>query len=267
MYQATTITASLLCLAASALGAPVNYTGGLYTQNFDGLARTPEGTTLTQTGRGPHDLSAGLPGSVGVDGWYGANPSGSSGNTEYRVQNGSLGSGAGRGVISFGQSGSSERALGALSTSNQINSFGAVLVNSTGFTITDLTISYTGEQWRRGNVSSPNTLGFFFGLGGSISSAVTAFNALNFVAPNTQAAPTEVALDGNAAQNRAVIGATISGLNWAPGASLAIAWKAEDLSGQDDGLAIDDVSIIGVPAPAGLPALGLAALGFRRRRD
>lgn len=266
MNFSVTTAASMLALASAASAAPIAYNGGNYSQNFNGLAITPEGTTQTQTGRGPHDLSAGLAGSTGVDGWYGANPGGSSGNTEYRVQNGSLGSGGGRGVISFGSSGSPERALGALSTSNQINAFGAVFTNNTASALTEITISYWGEQWRRGNVTSLNALNFAYGFGASISNALTAVTALDFNSVNTQASPTEVALDGNAAANRVFITATISGLNWAPGTNLAIAWRAVDLSGQDDGLAIDDLTFSAVPAPATLPVFAGVAMVARRRR-
>jgi hypothetical protein len=41
-------------------------------------------------------------------------------------------------------------ALGALSTSNQIGKFGLVLVNNSTDTYDSFSLSYTGEQWRRG---------------------------------------------------------------------------------------------------------------------
>lgn len=262
----TASTLALTAAASTASAANISYTGGTYSQNFDGLANSPFGTTQTQSGRGPHALGTGLGGSTGVDGWFGGNFSGSSANTEFRVQDGSLGSGGGRGVISFGAVGSSERAVGLLSTSNQISSVGAVLSNDTAGTLTSVTVSYFGEQWRRGNVATPNSINFFYGLNATIQTAATAFSALSFTGPNTQAAPTEVALNGNAAANRTFISATITGLNWTPGSTLALVWRAIDQDGQDDGLAIDDVSISAVPAPAALPLAGLGALAIVRRR-
>jgi hypothetical protein len=235
----------------------------VYAQEFDGLAASG---SATLTGRGPHALE-GVLGSSGVPGWYGANFAGSSSNTEVRAQDGSLGSSAGRGVVSFGATGSGERALGALSTSNQINRFGALFMNDTGLTLQEVTIQFYGEQWRRGNVPTADTLTFGYGLTNSIETATTPFAGLSFSSLNLQAAPTEVALDGNDPANRMLIQATIGGVNWTPGSSLAISWTATDLSGQDDGLAIDSLRLSGaVPAPGGLTLLAALAAWPRRRR-
>lgn len=257
-----------LAFLAAAAGAQISYTGGVYSQEFDTLPITTGAgsDTVTVAGRGPHALNSAF-GVAGLDGWYGANPSGSSENTEFRAQNGSLAGGSGRGVLSLGAAGSTDRALGALSTSNQINSFGAVFINDTADTLTEFTLIYTGEQWRRGSVPAPNGLFFFYGLGTSIDDATNAFTGLDFVGPNTQAAPTEVALDGNNPLNQSLIAATIGGLNWLPGTSLAIRWNAQDQSGQDDGVAIDSLRFsAAVPAPGALALLGLGGLTALRRR-
>jgi hypothetical protein len=50
-----------------------------------------------------------------------------------------------------------------------------------------------------------------------------------------------VALDGNGGLNRSVVAYTVGGLNWLPGQTLTLRWTGEDLSDQDDGLAIDDL--------------------------
>ena len=110
---------ALAGLAAAPALATIQYSGGTYSQNFDGLGSTG---AQTLTGRGPHALN-GVIGTAGLDGWYAANFGGSSTNTEVRAQDGSLAGSAGRGVVSFGTGGSGERALGALATSNQISSF------------------------------------------------------------------------------------------------------------------------------------------------
>ncbi|MDX2131400.1 MAG: hypothetical protein SFY69_05045 [Planctomycetota bacterium] len=247
---------------ASIAAGQISYTGGVYSQNFDGL---PSSGTLTQTGRGPHALNP-IFGDASLDGWFGGNPGGSNGNTEFRAQDGSLAGSAGRGVVSFGTTGSGERALGALPTSNQISHFGALFTNNTGATLTDITISYTGEQWRRGDVADPQFLGFFYGLGSSIADAMTAESALSFSSANTQAAPLEVALNGNDPMNKTLVTATISGVNWTPGSTLAIRWLISEQSGQDDGLAVDDFSLRAVPAPGAGALLGLGAIVALRRR-
>ena len=254
--------------------APLSYTGGAYTQNFDGLPTNVTNPSQVVPGKGPHEFSV-VSGASGLVGWQFANPSGSSSNTEFRSHNGSLSGSAGRGVISFGDNGSSERALGALATSNQISSFGLVLTNDTGLTLDSFTLSYTGEQWRRGNVANPNTLFFSYAVGGTSigSGTFTGIAALNFVAPNTQVSPTDVALDGNNAANQTFLsGGVATGLGWAPGDTLVLRWLAQDLSGQDDGLGIDNLtfSAAAIPEASTLCLVGASAatlsLGLLRRR-
>ena len=97
----------------------------------------------------------------------------------------------------------------------------------------------------------------------------TEFSGLGFTAPNSQAAPTEVAIDGNAAANRALVSATVTGLNWTPGSTLVLQWNAQDISGQDDGLSIDDLSFaaaVPTPGAAVTALLGFCVIGGRRRR-
>lgn len=255
--------AVIASMAGAASAQSILYSGGTYSQNFDGLASSG---FEALTGAGPHHLQ-GVLGSTSVNGRYAFRSGGSGTTTEFRAQDGSLSGSAGRGVVSFGTTGSGERALGGLATSAQIGRFGAVLVNNTSETLTDVTISYTGEQWRRGNVPAPgNTLYFAYALSNSIADATTTFAPLNFVAPNNQSSPTEVALNGNDPLNQTFISATLLGLNWAPGTSLAIAWQCEDISGQDDGLAIDGVSISAVPAPGSVALLAMGGLLAARRR-
>lgn len=235
------------CLAGAAFGQ-VSFTG-TYSQDFNGLGQT--GAT-TVPGKGPHAIQ-GILGSTGILGWFGANFDGSSANTEYKAHDGSLASAAGRGVIFFGADGSSERALGALPTSNQVPAFGVVLVNESSETFASLEVSYAGEQWRAGSPNLSNALAFSYGYGTSLTDATTTVPALTFVAPNL--AGGEVALDGNDAANRAPISGVLSGLNWRPGQTLVLRWDSTDLSGQDNGLAIDDLSIL---ATAGITSFDLA---------
>lgn len=249
------------------------YSGGTYVQDFDTLPM--QGFTKTLTGKGPHALSTAFEVS-GLDGWYGANPGGSSTSTEFRAHNGSLSGSTGRGILSLGINDSQERALGSLSTSNQICSFGLVLQNITGLLIDDVDISFVGEQWRRGNVTTPNTLTFAWLVSSTPvnidASGFTDVSALLFTSPNTQSSPTEVALDGNAVGNQTSISGSLSGLNWAPNAYLVLRWSGVDLSGQDDALAIDTFRFTGHPIPepsmmllASLALLSLAAYARRKQ--
>ena len=243
----TTCTIASLAIAAGASGQ-IAFTGS-YSQDFNGLAQSG---AVTLTGRGPHAIE-GVLGSTGVLGWSGANFLGSSSNTEFKAHDGSLASSAGRGVIFFGANGSPERALGALPTSNQISSFGVVLVNDTSEIFASVEISFIGEQWRAGTADVPNVLEFSYGFGATIESATIPFTALDFPTPFLGGG--EVPLDGNNPAFQVPLSATLCDIAWAPGESLVLRWDMTEFSGQDNGLGIDDLSVVAAP---GITSLDLA---------
>jgi large repetitive protein len=259
-------------LTASTASAQLSYTGGTISNDFDGLPTNATNPSQVISGRGPHEFSVvnGVtPNSM--TGWQLANPTGSSTSTEFRSQNGSLAGSTGRGVISFGVNGSNERALGLLSTSNQINTFGLVLVNNSSNTYSGFSVSFTGEQWRRGEPGVNNTMSFAYGLASSIGGSLNVVPSLGFTNPNTQASPTEVALNGNDPANQVLRAGTITGISWAPGQTLALRWSVNDASGQDNGMGIDDLSFRAVPEPSSLAMAALGSMGvsgslLRRRR-
>ena len=248
LSHARILTGLTFFLTSTALGQVAF--DGAYHQSFDGLGQSG---TVTLTGTGPHAIN-GVLGATGMEGWFGGNFGGSSTNTEFKAHDGSLASSAGRGIISFGTTASAERALGALSTSNQIPSFGVVLTNDTSRTLVALDVSYVGEQWRAGDANMLDVLSFKYGYGASIVDAGTSLPALNFLSPVLSGG--NIALNGNSAANQTVIEGTITGLDLAPGESIVLRWDATDLSGQDNGLAIDDLSIVGQPKP--IASLNLA---------
>lgn len=235
---------ALLLVAAAAPVAAV-------TINQFNLTLTEDFNTLASTG-----TSSTLPA-----GWS-LLETGSSANTTYTAGTGSSATGD---TYSFGAAASSDRALGALQSGSLIATIGTVVTNTTGGTITSLTISYTGEQWRLGTAGRTDQLDFGFstdatGLG---NGTWTEVNSLDFVTPNTAAATG--ALDGNAAANRTAITFTLTGLNLANGASLWLRWVDFNASGSDDGLAIDDFSISAPGAalqnaPDGLSLVGATTL-------
>jgi large repetitive protein len=266
--------AALLFVSKERLAAQVNYNGGTYTQNFDGL---PVTGTQTLTGKGPFSFADLTSLTIsGMDGWQFGNPLGTSANTEFKTHNGSLAGSAGRGVVSFGVDGETDRALGALPTSNQVSRFGLLLVNSSGLVMENVTVSFTGEQWRRGDrENGPNTLLFAYGTtnnaDGINGAGVANLDAsLNFVSPITTGA-TEIALNGNLPGNQVFRSAVLSGFQWNPGEILAVRWTMNDITGQDDGLAIDNFSFTAtaVPEPSAFIILGglgmILTVGKRRR--
>ena len=232
--------------AAAVVETPINYTNGTYTNSFDRLPTVAMSSSMvsqTLTGKGPLPFSdlTGTTAATGMDGWEMANPTGTGSNTEFRVQDGSLAGSTGRGVISFGTDGQTERALGTLPTGNQVGRFGLLLKNTTSSTLTSLTIAFTGEQWRRGDVTMPDKLTFEYGVATSLDAdGLTADTDLDFTAPVS--AGSNAPLDGNTSANHRSYSKTITGVQWAAGSVLVLRWTTTTQSGKDDGLAIDDFS-------------------------
>lgn len=224
--------------------------GQTYSQDFNSLANT--GTTNAFA-----DNSTLL-------GWYSARAGGTGGpgaNTVYLAGNGGTTNG---GVYSFGSTGSSERALGALPT-NALGVFchGLRVQNASSSAIPGFQLSYTGEQWRNGGVVTANTLtieyrivaaGTTFDLGCNTSTDWSSVSALTFTSPTTST--TAAALDGNASANRAELSAAL-GAPLMPGQELWIRWTDINEAGNDHGLALDDVTLAASPTAA--PVLDIAA--------
>ncbi|HPF80279.1 ExeM/NucH family extracellular endonuclease [Nostocoides australiense] len=224
---------AVLAPAAHAAGqASLTALGTAYTQDFDSLLATGTGTEA--------DLPAG---------WTFVE---SSGNTTYSAGTGSSTSGD---TYSFGSAGATERAFGSLNSSSNSPTVGVVLTNSTGATITSLDVAFTAEQWRHGGATTARTDRLTFGystdatgLTGGTWLAAPAMDAASSVTSGT-AGP----LDGNAAANRNAVSGTVSGLSVPDGGTIVLRWASADVSGSDDGLAIDDLSITPHGTPGGGP--------------
>src|SRR6478736_1091339 len=232
----TVATSNAVALTLTAFVTPsgqISYAGGSYGQNFDTL---PASGTFTLTGNGPYALNAAAIGASGLGGWTFAKYDGTGPVALFRVDTGTGTSGS---IYSYGAAAATDRALGSLASGSTISRFGATLTNSTGLPITEFTLTYTGEQWRGG--TGTNVLAFEYALDATDINTGTfvAAPALNFTAPNA----TPGALVGNNAPNRTAVSATITGLNWAPGQTLVLRWTDVNDGGNDDGLAIDDLSL------------------------
>lgn len=244
---------ALAALAAASLSAQaqVQLTAASlnYSQNFDTLASS--GT------------SSGLPA-----GWAFLE-AGSNANTTYAAGTGSDTAGN---TYSFGKAGSTERALGGLRSGSLVPQFGVSFVNLAGRAIESVSIGYIGEQWRLGGTGRTDRLSFQYSTDATTlnSGTWTNLSALDFIAPKNST-PTG-ALDGNAAANRSALSGSIAGLNLAQGGSLWLRWSDVDVSGSDDGLAIDDFSFNATLAPVPEPSTyalllaGLCAVGLMSRR-
>jgi predicted extracellular nuclease len=193
------------------------------TENFDTLA-----TTLT--------TNTALP-----TGWF-LSESGTSArnNDAYAASTGSDNAGD---VYSFGVSGNPERAFGALRSGTLSPIIGAQFTNNTGEAIAQISVAYTGEQWRLGTSGrGPDNLDFQVSTDATslTTGTWTDANALDLFSPFTVGAVG--ALDGNAAANRTSLSATVP-LAVAAGATFWIRWTDFDASNADDGLAVDDFSL------------------------
>lgn len=67
-------------------------------------------------------------------------------------------------------------------------------------------------------------------------------DALDFIAPVTTG--TVGLRDGNAAENRTLVSGSLDGLALAPGETVWIRWSDFNAAGADDGLAVDDFTLI-----------------------
>ncbi|MFZ4770950.1 MAG: CehA/McbA family metallohydrolase [Ferruginibacter sp.] len=191
-----------------------------FTQNFNTLKATA-GTSAT------------LP-----TGWK-LLETGTNANTTYSSDAGTTTTGN---TYSYGTGTTTERALGTLLSGTLLSKLGVQLKNSTGQTITSITISYTGEEWRCGTAGRADQLDFQYSQSATSLSTGTWIdaNSLDFFSPATT---TIGAKDGNAVANKTLKTATITGLSIAANGLFWLRWVDFDASGSDDGLAIDDFSI------------------------
>jgi hypothetical protein len=247
-----------LTLVSAPAFAQVSLTDATYTQNFNALATTgtsgalPAGWALSEQGTS----------TVGKDNLYAAGTgSANQGNT-----------------YSFGSAGSSDRALGTLTSGTATPlAFGAFFTNNLGGTIESLSLDYFGEQWRLSNTSA-DKLSFQYSTDAtSLSNGTwTAFSLLDFASILNNGTSAGTALNGNLAANRSEILATITGLSIADGGHFAFRWTDLDATGSDQGLGIDDLTLTaGLQTPTGVPepaawammigGFGLAGGALRRR--
>jgi uncharacterized protein len=228
--------ASALCASNAQAQVSIASLGSPVTQNFDSLASTGAANAWTDNSTLP--------------GWYATfnGGTGAFGNV-YRADTGSNNAGA---LYSYGIAGTNavaDRALGSLSSGTPGTIYyGMRLVNSTGAAITSLTISYNGEEWRNGGNTTPQKLSFTYQIGAV--GVITAINTpstgwiadatLDFTSPIATA--TAAALDGNAAANRSAETDTLS-INLPAGQEIWLRWTDVNDTGNDHGLAIDDLSV------------------------
>lgn len=174
----------------------------------------------------------------------------SPGNLTYSADNGANSSGD---TFSYGSTGSSDRALGELTSAGVQSTVGACFTNNTNHAFTSFLIGYTGEEWRLAAVGTGDRLDFQYSTepGATLTSGTYIdVNELDFNSPDNGALG---AKDGNAAANRTVFTpfAITPAAPIQPEATFYIRWRPVLVAGTNtnDGLAIDDFSIGATLAP------------------
>ena len=247
-----TATAALLG-AIHSLNAQVSYVSGTYTQDFDTLATA---AALTANAFNFQD-------NVTLPGWYAesltTNYTGSAATftlatsvaasnraDQYGISDNSTNTGD---LYSSGTFSSTDRALGSVGSSNADYFYGVRITNNTGSPLKNFTVTYDGEQWRRGGTATerPETLNVAYRIGGTAldnSGTWILIPELAFTSPNiTPTGPGVAAgLDGNAAANR-VAGITKKvTAAIANGESVWIVFADADDVGNDHAMAVDNFS-------------------------
>jgi len=247
--------------AAASAQAGVNYSGGTYTENFDGLPTTTQTALFPFSGQ----TQVGLSGT----GWAGAKLSGTGSTNMNLIAD--TGSGNSGGIYSYAAAAApADRALGSLGSGSNVGGYGVEIVNTTGGVITQFTITFDREQYRSSTLTT-NTISFAYGVsGGSATSAnflsdasLTANTAGDlvgdaFVTTNGVLAPPSIITN---------VTATITlGTPLPAGGSLYLRWSDKDDTGNDAGIAIDNFRFSAVPTPGALALLGMGGLVAARRK-
>ncbi len=244
------IAASLLAAASAHASISLSSPASTYTESFDSLSQTGTANAWTNNST--------------LAGWSLFTLANSPIAT-YRAGTGSANNGA---AYSFGLD--ADRALGGVGSGSFSGYFALALSNSSTVAFDSFTLRFDGEQWRNGGNTTAQTMTLEYGFGSSFAgvSTWTAPGAgFDFTSP--VATGTAAAVDGNTAGKVANLGGTVA-TNWAAGDTLWLRWTDVNNTGNDHGLAIDNVSfsVTAVPEPGtyALMLAGLGAVGFLARR-
>jgi hypothetical protein len=236
-------------------------TGSVYSQDFDFLTSDSDGVGTSAWTNG-----------TTLNGWYGTIDPARSTTIAVSTGGSSTISGGVGTLTSMGPSASNERALGMQPGGGFTQYMGARIENATGGTLSQFTLGYTGEQWRRIDEATLTLVveyQVFASGAGSLDAASgwTTVSALDFTGPATGASGGR---NGNTATNRTVINGVDVPVTWDAGQDIWIRWTATSTSATANRqmLGVDDLTFTAVPEPSAL-LLGMAylpLLSLRRRR-
>lgn len=246
-----------LVAITGAAAASVSYTGTPYFENFNSLG-AGQTALFPATGQ----VQVAIP---GLPSWQGAKIAGTgSGNMNWILNDGSGNAG---GLYNYGVAGDTDRALGSLASGTNIPAFGVEIVNNSGSTLTEFTISFEGKQFRS-STTTQNVLAFAWGLStqGILSSNFLSSALMTADSSGDIVGQAPVAANGiiSPPASLGIVTVTITGINVAVGESIFLRWQDRDDPGNDAGLAIDNFTF--VPTPGAMAMLGLGGLLAARRR-
>ncbi len=222
----TLVTSSLFNIPAPVIDyVTMPMAGTPLTQNFDSMATTvnlPLGWRMAA--------------STGTPLWNSA--------SNVVTEQASSGTPATGGTYNWGSS-TSERAVGAM-TSGTFDSPNNLIVkvrNSTGSTLTSLSVNYSAERYRINTAAA--SVSFFYSLNGTTWIAITAGDIPTLSFPT-----------GNSAYNFAngttvsLVGITKAGLSIASGSDFYLRWNLDTTGSSSQGIGIDNVSVTGTSGVA-----------------
>jgi hypothetical protein len=161
-------------------------------------------------------------------------------DNKYRSSNGNTSSGD---TYNFRSTGSTDGSLGSLTTNTLNSRYGALFKNNSGLNISSANVTFTGEEWRRGNtIGIPDTLLFQYSLDADSLNEPGAtwvtIQGLTFTSPFISSVPT--VLNGNTNSTSKTYSFN---MNVPISAKFMMRFVDIDIPGSDDGLSFDDLVI------------------------
>ena len=213
---------------------PYSIPGAVYIQNFDSL---PISITYSLPNKGPFSVQAPPISINAAAGWFFVQSAGTASQSGWIAGNGS---GTNHGVYSTGANNVKERSLGSLASSGGSYLFGCILINQTGKTLNQITITAQIEQWRKGGSGKKNNWYCRAKTGnwqGMDTSNLIACAEGNFSSPVFSSGVT--ALNGNLLENQQSLNFQLNRFAWKNGEKLMLVWYDPDEAGNDDVCSID----------------------------